>query len=86
MLLFINIIFVAVFLLLSAFFSACETAMTAYSKPKMYTIAKEGNLRAKLILALQSEVGLVISAILTCATILNAMAVAVTTELFSEIL
>lgn len=86
MLLLINIIFVAVFLLLSAFFSACETAMTAYSKPKMYTIAKEGNLRAKLILALQSEVGLVISAILTCATILNAMAVAVTTELFSEIL
>lgn len=86
MLLLINIIFVAVFLLLSAFFSACETAMTAYSKPKMYTIAKDGNLRAKLILALQSEVGLVISAILTCATILNAMAVAVTTELFSEIL
>ena len=52
----------------------------------MYTIAKEGNLKAKLILALQSEVGLVISAILTCATILNAMAVAVTTDLFSEIL
>lgn len=86
MLLFLNIVFVALFLLLSAFFSACETAMTAYSKPKMYTIAKEGNLKAKLILALQSEVGLVISAILTCATILNAMAVAVTTDLFSEIL
>ncbi len=82
----LNVIFVALFLLLSAFFSACETAMTAYSKPKMYTIAKEGNLKAKLILALQSEVGLVISAILTCATILNAMAVAVTTDLFSEIL
>ncbi|MBQ3945222.1 MAG: DUF21 domain-containing protein, partial [Alphaproteobacteria bacterium] len=86
MLLLLNIIFVALFLLLSAFFSACETAMTAYSKPKMYTIAKEGNLKAKLILALQSEIGLVISAILTCATILNAMAVAVTTDLFSEIL
>lgn len=86
MALLINIIFVGVFLLLSAFFSACETAMTAYSKPKMYTIAKEGNLKAKLILALQSEIGLVISAILTCATILNAMAVAVTTDLFSEIL
>ena len=86
MLLSLNIIFVVLFLLLSAFFSACETAMTAYSKPKMYTIAKEGNLKARLILALQSEVGLVISAILTCATILNAMAVAVTTDLFSEIL
>ncbi|MBQ9335399.1 MAG: DUF21 domain-containing protein [Alphaproteobacteria bacterium] len=81
-----NIILVILFLLCSAFFSACETAITAYSKPKMYTMAKEGNLKAKLILALQSEIGLVISAILTCATILNALAVAVTTDLFSAIL
>lgn len=86
MLLAVNIILVAVFLLCSAYFSACETAMTAYSKPKMYTMAKEGNPKAKIILDLQVEVGLVISAILTCATILNSLAVAVTTDLFSEIL
>lgn len=86
MLLFLNIIFVAVCLFCSAFFSACETAMTAYSKPKMYTMAQEGNVRAKIILDLQVEIGLVLSSILTCATILNALAVAVTTDLFSEAL
>ena len=86
MFLFANVVLVIFFLLFSAFFAACETAITAYSKPKMYTMAKEGNAKAKLILSLQPEIGLVISSILTCATILNALAVAVTTNLFSEIL
>ncbi|MDO4975254.1 MAG: CNNM domain-containing protein [Alphaproteobacteria bacterium] len=81
-----NIFLVGFFLICSAYFSACETAMTAYSKPKMFSIAKEGNKKAKIIIALQEEIGLVISAILTCATILNSLAVAVTTELFSEVL
>ena len=86
MVLYINIIIVSILLLVSAFFSACETAITAYSKPKMYNMANEGNKMAKLVLSLQSDIGLVISAILTCATILNAIAVAVTTDLFTEIL
>jgi Mg2+/Co2+ transporter CorB len=81
-----NIILVVVLLSFSAYFAACETAMTAYSKAKMFSIAKEGNKRAAIILNLQKEIGLVISAILTCSTILNALAVAVTTEMFSEIL
>ncbi len=82
----LNIILVFILLFISAFFSACETAMTAYSKPKMFNMAREGNKKAKIIVALQEEVGLVISAILTCATILNSLAVAVTTEVFSDIL
>ena len=86
MVMILNIVLVTIFLICSAYFSACETAITAYSKPKMYSIAKEGNEKAKIILELQSEVGMVISAILTCATILNALAVAVTTDLFSEVL
>ena len=81
-----NVILVVVFLVCSAFFSACETAMTAYSRPKLYTLAKDGNNKARIILELQPEIELVISAILTCATILNAMTVAVTTNLLSEIL
>ncbi len=81
-----NVFLVGFFLICSAYFSACETAMTAYSKPKMFSIAKEGSKKAKVIIALQEEIGLVISAILTCATILNSLAVAVTTELFSEVL
>lgn len=86
MVLLLNVILVAIFLLCSAYFSACETAMTAYSKPKMFSIAKEGNPKAKVVLELQPEIGLVISSILTCATILNSLTVAVTTELFSGVL
>ena len=86
MVLLLNVILVAIFLLCSAYFSACETAMTAYSKPKMFSIAKEGDAKAKVVLELQPEIGLVISSILTCATILNSLTVAVTTELFSDVL
>lgn len=86
MLITFNIILVIFFLMCSACFSACETAITAYSKPKMFSIAKEGNVKAKIILELQKDLSLVISAILTCATILNSLAVAVTTDLFSEVL
>lgn len=86
MVLSVNILLVALFLCASAFFSACETAMTAYSKPKMYTMAKDGKAKAKIILALQPEIELVISAILTCSTILNGFTVAVTTDVFSELL
>ena len=72
-----------VFLLLScsAFFAACETAITAYSKPKVFNMAKEGNKRAKIIVDLQNEVGLVISAILTCNTIINSLVVSVANAL-----
>jgi Mg2+/Co2+ transporter CorB len=51
----------------------------------MFNLAKEGNKKAKIILDLQNKIGLVISAILTCATILNSIAVAVTTEAFGKI-
>jgi Mg2+/Co2+ transporter CorB len=51
----------------------------------MFSFAKEGNKKAKIILDLQNEIGLVISAILTCATILNSVAVAVMTEAFGKI-
>ena len=43
----------------SAFFSACETAITAYSKPKMFRVAKEGNKKAQVILELQKEIEIV---------------------------
>ena len=82
----INIALVFLLLIISAYFSACETAMTAYSVPKMFNKANEGNKNAKLIISMQDEKGLVISAILTCATILNSLAVAVTTEVFTSML
>lgn len=67
-------------LLCAAYFSACETAITAYSRPKMYTLAKDGNKKAKVICSLQEDIGLVISAILTCNTMLNSFSVSLATS------
>ena len=36
-------------LVLSAFFNASETSLTACSKARMHSLAEEGNLRAKLV-------------------------------------
>lgn len=70
---FFCILIVFFLLFCSAYFAACETAFTAYSKPKMFSMSKDGNKKAKIILELQEEVELVISAILTCNTILNTL-------------
>ncbi|MDR1332895.1 MAG: CNNM domain-containing protein [Holosporales bacterium] len=78
-------VFVAVLLFCSAYFSACETAITAYSKPKMFGLAADGDKRASIIVKLQEEISRVISSILVCSTILNALAVAFTTEIFDNI-
>ncbi len=74
-------IIVLILLSASAFFAGCETAITAYSKPKMHRLAKEGNKYARIICELQHEIGLVISAILTCNTILNSFAVSFATAM-----
>jgi Mg2+/Co2+ transporter CorB len=69
----------------SACFSACETAITGFSKPKMYKTAKEGNVKAKIICELQEEIGLVISSILTCNTVINSLAVSLATVISIDI-
>jgi Mg2+/Co2+ transporter CorB len=73
-------------LLCSAYFSACETAMTAYSRPRIYRMAESGDRRAAMVVDLQNEVSLVISSILICSTIMNALAVAFATEIFDSLL
>lgn len=79
------IIIVFTLLGISAYFSACETAITAFSKPKMYRLAKEGNKKATIICELQKDIGLVISTILTCNTILNSFAVSFATAMCIKI-
>jgi Mg2+/Co2+ transporter CorB len=80
-------IFIVVGLLLcSAYFSACETAMTAYSRPRMYRMAESGDKRAATVVGMQDEISLVISSILVCSTVLNSLAVAFTTEIFDDLL
>ena len=42
------LILVITLLLIGSYFSACETALTAYSKPKMFSIAQDGNKKAQV--------------------------------------
>jgi len=71
----VTLIVILVLLFTAAFFSACETAITASSKAKFHQLAKEGNKRAAIIKGLQHKLGLVISVLLTCNTMINSAGV-----------
>ena len=75
------LIVVITLLLVGSYFSACETALTAYSKPKMFSMAQDGNKKAQVIISLQSDISLVLSTILTCYTILNSLIVSLSNVL-----
>jgi Mg2+/Co2+ transporter CorB len=75
------IVSIIILLACSSFFSGCETAITAASRAKIHHLAKEGNSRAEIIHELQTQLGLVISVLLTFNTLLNAGAVSLATGL-----
>lgn len=80
----IGIIFVL--LGLSAFFSACETAITAVSRAKMHHFAKIGNKKAAIIVDLHKQLGSVISVLLTFNTMINAVSVSLATGLLISLI
>ncbi|BBK45098.1 membrane protein [Allostella vacuolata] len=75
-------------LVLSAFFSASETALTAASRPRMHTLAKEGNRRARMVEGLHAEKERFIGAILLGNNVVNitasSLATGVLVGLFGE--
>ena len=81
----ILILTILVLLYISAFFSACETGITSASRAKLHQLAKEGNERAIIIRNLQEKLGLVISVILTCNTMINTLAASLATKLITDI-
>lgn len=70
---------IPILLVISGFFSACETAITAASRAKIHHLGKDGDLRAKIIKELQGDIALSISALLLGATFFNTLAVSVAT-------
>lgn len=72
-------------LLISGFFSAGETAITAASRAKVHQLMKDGDVRAKYIQELQKDMGLTISALLLGATLFNTVAVSFATGLLINI-
>lgn len=73
-------------LALSAFFSACETSMTATSRAKIHHMAKAGHKKAGIIIELQQKLGLVISIILMVNTMVNTAAASLATDFLTTIL
>ncbi len=69
-------------LILSAFFSGAETAMTATSKARMHELGKRGNKRAKIVQRLIDTPERVIGAILLGNNLVNILASALATSLF----
>jgi len=74
-----------VLLLLSAFFSGSETALTAVSKGRMHALAKEGNKRAALVNKIRSEKDRMIGALLLGNNLVNILASALATSVMIKV-
>ena len=74
------IISTLVLLLLSAFFSASETAITAASRPLMYQLEQSGNRRAALVNRLRARTDRVLGAILLGNNLVNILASSLATS------
>lgn len=76
----IQLIILAVLLLLSAFFSSAETALTTVNKIRMRTLAENGDKRAKRVLHVTGNSGRMLSAILIGNNIVNLSASSLSTS------
>lgn len=77
----IQLIILVFLLMLSAFFSSAETALTTVNKIRIRSLAEEGNKKAKTVLAITDHSGKMLSAILIGNNIVNLSAASLTTSL-----
>ena len=81
----ISVIAIFILLLLSAFFSGSETALTAASKVRMISRAKEGNKRAALVNKIRERKDRLIGALLLGNNLVNILASALATSVLIKI-
>jgi Mg2+/Co2+ transporter CorB len=72
-------------IVLSAFFSGSETALTASSKARMHSLEKQGDIRATLVTALISKRDRLIGTLLIGNNLVNISASAIATSLFLKL-
>lgn len=77
-----SIIVMAVCIMMSAYFSATETAFSSLNKTRLKTLAEKGNKRAKLALSLSEKYDKLISTILIGNNIVNISVASIGTVLF----
>ncbi len=82
----IYIIILAVLVLLSAYFSASETAFLSFNRIRTKNLAEDGNKRAKLVLKLYDNYDKVLSTILVGNNIVNITSASIATVLFVKLL
>lgn len=75
----INIIVIIALLILSAYFSSAETALTTVNKIRMRALAEEKNKAAKRVLKLVEEPSKMLSAVLICNNVVNLSASSIST-------
>lgn len=78
---FIQIICLVILLLLSAFFSSAETALTTVNHIRIRTLAEEGNVRAQRVLKITEDSSKMLSAVLIGNNIVNLSASSIATTL-----
>ena len=78
--------FLCICILLSAFFSAAETAFSALNKPKLKAIQNAGNRRAGRTLALAERYDQLLTTILVGNNLVNIAATAIATVLFTRLI
>lgn len=75
----VNILVLVVLLILSAYFSSAETALTTVNKIRLRSLAEEKNKRAKRVLKLIEDPSRMLSAILICNNVVNLSASSIST-------
>ncbi len=81
----IQLLFLVVLLMLSAFFSSAETALTTCNKIRFRTLADEGNKQAKKILNIMEDPGKMLSAILIGNNLVNISASSLATAVAMKV-
>lgn len=77
----VQLVTLIILLVLSAFFSSAETALTTVNRFKMMTLAEDGNRKAKTVLAVIDNSPKMLSAILIGNNIVNLSASSLTTSI-----
>jgi len=81
----LSIVAIIVLLLLSAFFSGSETALTAASRVRMHSHEKEGNERARLVNRIRDKKDRMIGALLLGNNLVNILASALATSVLIKL-
>lgn len=82
----IEVIFLVILLILSAFFSSSETALTTVSRIKIKTLADQGDRRARMVLKVTENKSRMLSAILIGNNVVNLSASSLATSIAIKLL